>query len=232
MRKTKNDAELLKIQGERLKAVLKDLHLSQADVVRALKDKVAIDPQRMSDYVNGKRPLTEVVLSALKMRFFINKEYLTGKSENMYDIPETILNYAYGFVDQITIIENPDSKIKSSTGELQNEKYLYLTMEKAFYDFLLNLGLFENLEEKGTFDTEKVMAELKDQYRNSRTEKELEEYVLLPKNVLYEILTNDKKASQKRTKVIQEVIDFEQLSESIPKCVVQKKLKLKKNSDK
>lgn len=188
-----------------LQKVLKDdLHLSQADVIRLLQYcSIPIDSSRMSDYFNEKRTITEDVLNALHMLYFINPKYIKGKSDDMYDIPETILNYAFSFASEITVTENPNRKVSHEDNTQPSaERYLHITMDEKFYDYLIHLDSIEEASEKTHFDKKDVISDIKELYKNG--EHTQKEYVLLPRNIFVDILKND----PLQRKVFQELIDI------------------------
>lgn len=233
MKKEVNNNKL-KEQATRLSEVLKDLNCSQSDIVSSLKShNVIIDSSRMSDYVNGKRLLTKDVLDGLHMQYFINPKYLKGKSEDMYDIPLTILNYALSFVKEITITENPNRKRKlnnkkndvviANQTNVQTEKYLHITMDKKYYKYLISLSLLEQNSENGTSEYENFLSGIKEMYING--DHETEEYVLLPKNVMFEITTNQ----LKNEKIFNELIDLSEHT-NYSQCKPTKKIKLSKKN--
>lgn len=206
MNKKKSDDTIKKVQSERLLNVLYDLNLSQADIVKILQyNKISTDSSRMSDFVNGKRPIQDDVLNALHMLYFINPNYIKGKSDDMYDIPKTILNYAFSFAKKITVVENPDRKIKLHNNSVPTspERYLHITMDEKYYNYLIHLDTLEEASEKGNFDREKIISGIKELYKNG--EHKPKEYILLPRNAFVEIL----ETYQRRTKRIQEYLDLE-----------------------
>lgn len=221
MKKEVNNNKL-KEQATRLSKVLKDLNCSQSDIVSILKiDNVSIDSSRMSDYVNGKRLLTKDVLNGLHMRYFINPKYLKGQSADMYDIPLTILNYALSFIKEITITENPNRKRKLNNEK--NEKYLHITMDKKYYEYLIRLSWLERNYENGASEYENFLSGIKEKYING--DHETEEYVLLPKNVMFEITTNQ----LKNEKIFNELIDLSEHT-NYSQCKPTKKIKLSRKN--
>lgn len=214
MSRTKDTEKLMKNQSKRLNEILKDLNISQADIVKSLKERgISIDSSRMSDFINGKRALTDSILSGLHMQYFINPQYLSGQSNDMYDIPATILNYAFSFAREISVIENPNRKIEYQNendsidsivqNETRNERYLHITMDKKYYNYLINYDLLEQASEKGIFEKEKIISCIKELYKKG--EHEMEEYVLLPRNTMIEIVRD----YISKRKCFQELIDME-----------------------
>ena len=191
MSRIQDKEKMKKMQSERLTSVLKDLNVTQAHIVRTLKSNasISISPERMSDFVTGKRIITDEVLNGLKMHFFINPKYIKGKSNDMYDIPETIINYAFLFAQEIVITENPNRVIKDESGNSITEKYLHITMDKTFFDYLINLDTLMIANESNNMPSlDKNIEILKELYKNSKHE--YEEYVLLPQKTMFDIVKN------------------------------------------
>lgn len=200
----KNNDTIDKIQSERLNNVLADLNISQADVVKTFQyNNIAIDSSRMSNFVSGKRPITPDVLNAFHILFFINPKYIKGKSDDMYDIPETVLNYAFSFASKITVTENPNRKVSHEDNTQPSaERYLHITMDEKFYDYLIHLDSIKDVSKKAHFDKKDVISDIKELYKNG--EHTQKEYVLLPSNIFVNILKND----PLQRKVFQELIDI------------------------
>lgn len=192
------------IQKDRLNNVLDDLNISQADVVKTFQcNNIAIDSSRMSNFVTGQRRITPDVLIAFHTFFFINPKYIKGKSDDMYDIPKTILNYALSFASKITVTENPRRiKLHKNSTQPSAERYLHITMDEKFYDYLIHLDSIEEASEKTHFDKKDVISGIKELYKNG--EHTQKEYVLLPRNTFLDILKND----PLQRAVFQELIDI------------------------
>lgn len=207
------NSKVYKEQSTRLLNVLSDLNLLQSDFIKVLQcNNISVDAARMSNFVNGNRRITDDVLNALHMFFFINPDYIKGKSDDMYDIPKTILNYAFLFASRISVTENPSRKIKlhQNGPSIGVERYLHITMDEKYYDYLIHLDLLEETAKKGKFDKELVIPYIKELFKNG--EHRQKEYVLLPRNTFLNILRTDTK-----NEVFQELIDSE-MYRDYPDC--------------
>lgn len=213
MGRKKRTDKLKENQATQLKKILKDLHLSQTDIVNVLKfHDIKIDESKMSGYMHGNYPLSNGILNGLHQYFFINPEFLSGDSDYMYDIPETILNYAFQFAQKITVTENPNRKIKLQKNgpAIGVERYLHITMDKKYYEYLIYLDSLEEKFGKSIYDKKEVISGIKDLYKNG--EHEMKEYVLLPRNTFLNILR-----TEPEKEVFQELIDTGKLH-NYPEC--------------
>ena len=72
------------------------------------------------------------------------------------------------------------------------DEYLYLKMDKNFYDFLIEYDKFRKANDEG-IPTGKI-EELKAMYEGTP---DIEEFVVLPRNVFFEIVRDTNKATKK-----------------------------------
>lgn len=203
--KDKQKEQLEKIEGERLKKFMEESHLSQVDIIKKVNKppSSSINSSRMSNYVNGIRSIPNNALDELQETFFLNKEYITGRSEVMFDIPEEILAFIFHFIKEISILTNTHARIKqpqkgnqdtsSIQNEKQDEKYLHITMPKKYYDLLTDPKTWmqntdEDLSDEGLSIYNALLSKIRKLHKNG--DSELEEYVVLPRNVMLDIVAN------------------------------------------
>lgn len=168
--------------------VLNTLGLRNCEVVRELE----LDKGLVSKHVSAKQAPSKETIKKMQEHYGVNPDYLLGKSDTMFDHKELLFILITQFATQIRVLENPNRKNKNG----QTEKYLYLTLDKNLYKLLLN---YKELEHND-FSSDKLLNIYKQQYKDSPIE--LEEFVLLPKNISFEIVTDIKKKHKYFTEVI------------------------------
>lgn len=193
----------MSIRSERFDAVIKALEekgLKHKDIAKAIKEKgYKISEPRISRIMRDDSNLTEGIILGLKECYNINPQYLRGDSDIM------IMNGAENVLDSLNCIfkdwNTVEKKYIQSSGKTVTESYLCFSMNRQLYDFLLKYNLIALLDMdeeclKSALETLKFIYDSQDKC-------EEEQYVLLPKNSLLEIIRDEKR----NQKVFDEIID-------------------------
>jgi len=185
----------LEKQRNRLKKVLKYLKeqgFSQAEIAKHS----CYDETQIAHYKSGKiKNIPNQFLTELHEKYNINPQYIRLESNIMLDILGMKLINFEKFVDSW------DTVIENNSDDSTQKKYLHFKMDKNFYDFLLNVDSLHLYNEDGILDFPEELENLKELFSG---EPQLEEFVLLPKNVMYEIV----EVAKRERKKFDEVIDI------------------------
>ena len=182
-----NDEKNLQEMRNRLKEVLQKMKISGIKQ-KQISAKTGIEYTAISHYMSGKiKYIPNEFLEKLHEYYWINPDYIHLKSDRMFD--DT--GEKYSFFEKI--IEEWE------TVKGDGDEYLYLKMDKNFYDFLIEYDKFRKANDEG-IPTGKI-EELKAMYEGTP---DIEEFVVLPRNVFFEIVRDTNKA----TKNLAENIDF------------------------
>ena len=192
-------------QRNRLKKVYEYLRLSgitQADLSKQLD----VDESTLSHYVSDSSPhkISPSFLTKLHKKYNINPNYVYGSSDMMLDIYGKQLSNLISFTN-----EKWDTVFRTSTDENGNEitnRYLHFTMNKNFYDFLLDVDVAKMACEKGVSSLSDEISRLKELYD---AEPDLQEFVVIPRNEFTEIV-QEHAAERKQ---LEEVLNLMQYSD-------------------
>lgn len=170
-------------QSERLQSIMETLNLKATDIVSTLANVYSIDASSMSKFVNGHRKITDQVLLGLHNFFFINKKYVTGDSNEMFDIPEILFHSLPLILKDISIGKNCEKK---------DESVLIARIDSRIYKCIINQRKIKNFSERESYKNVQVlinncMKELK----NSTPV--YEEYFIIPRSSLEEIAHDNEK---------------------------------------
>lgn len=153
------------------------------------KDYFEDDETRISELKSGKRTtIPDGFLDMLQAQYHINADYIRGNSKMMLDVCGTKLeNFDKVFESWKTVekrkrIEKDGLKINCIT------RFLHVKMDKNFYEFLLNVNEARLETASDTASLENRIEELKKKYT---TKENIEEYVILPKNALFEYISDE-----------------------------------------
>ena len=88
-------------QGERIKYIRKELHLT----LEKFGERIGLKKNSLSQLENGKNSVTEQVIKAISREFNVNEEWLRNGTGEMFNVPE----------DEIAsilseILENPETE--------------------------------------------------------------------------------------------------------------------------
>lgn len=150
-----------------------------------------ISENSLSKYCNSTKQIPKDILSLFHDLYQVNPDYIRGNSDNMFDEAEIKYAKFQDLVYDWNIVEYEDK-----------QRFLYLSFDSDFYNFLLEKGSAEILQEKGFLSFEEEEEKIKKKYNESK--KDIQEYVLLPKNSLMEIVTDVHKAA----KYLTDLLDF------------------------
>ena len=189
MTKPTTKTELQKRFSNVLK-LLKDKGVTQRKILDQLKLDPIYDETYFSHIKSGKRKnIPDVLINALHEKFNVNPAYLRLESTCPFDTIEIIYECFEKIVNGWDILER------------DNDKYLHLTMDKNFYDFLIELHRVKEVTEEGIGSFEQEKNSLKEIYSGESAQ---EEFVLIPRNIFYEIVSND----VEKAKYLNDVLDF------------------------
>lgn len=191
-------------QNERFKKVMKalkdDKGFSQRDVFEIVNLNTIGDETFFSNLKSGKRKsIPKDLIDALQEKFQVNPAYLRGESESIFETAEIKWENFQNIVESCSVLK----------GEMN--KYLDLKMKERDINFFIGLLEAKKLAEEGRIDSfEKEKNILIKKYNDDSSK--LQEFVLIPRNVFYKIVSNP----DEKEKYIEEVIDFnEYINEGI-----------------
>lgn len=192
----KNDS-ILKEQRERLSKVFEYLK-KQGVSQREIAGNTDTDTVTLSHYKNGKiKYIPNTFLENMKAVYNINPRYIRLDSNCMVDIPGMKLSNFETFVDSWDVV---NKTTMDSGGNRIVEKYLHFTMDKNFYEFLIDVDKARQVVNEGLSDLSGEIEELKEIFSG---EPELREFVLVPRNFFIDMLTD----LVKPYKEFEEVVD-------------------------
>lgn len=192
------DNSYLVEQRKRLTKVL-DYLKSQGISQKEISNKCDIDYTYITHYKTGKINLIpDDFLEKMQLFYNINPQYIRLNSNFMFDLLGMKLSNFEIFVDSWNTVEK--SKVNSS-GTPEIEKYLHFTMDKNFYDFLIDVDTAHLATDEGISSLDNEIKNLRELFNG---EPDLQEYVLLPRNNFINILEETAKARQS----LYEVINF------------------------
>ena len=114
-------------------------------------------------------------------KYNINPGYVRLNSDYMIDILGMKLSNFEAFVNSWDVV---DKTTKDSNGKRIVEKYIHFTMDKNFYEFLIDVDKVHQVVKEGISDLSGEIEQLKEIFSG---EPELQEYVLIPRNVFINI---------------------------------------------
>ena len=160
---------------KRLTAVLNALK-KEGHTQAKIADELGINADNISSYKIGKtKEIPDAFLDGLQEKYFINPGYIRGTSELMYDMQGFRLTHF--------------------------EKFICLTMDKNFCDFLIEAEKAHDRANEGIGDEQEDLKNLSVTYSG---ESKPQEYLLIPRNNFSEMVEEFKR--KKRT--LEEVLDF------------------------
>ena len=150
---------------------------------------VSIDRSTINKYKNGKlKQIPELVLNSLHELYHINPNYLLGTSDEMLDRAQIQLHKFESFVSNWNSTEKT---YRDNDRNLVTNKYLYLSLDKNFYKLLLEINSAELHKEINEAGYNAHIEDAKKKYNNQKF-KPLHDYVLIPKNDFFDIITDEK----------------------------------------
>lgn len=166
----------LKEQRERLSKVfeyLKKEGISQREIA----DNIDTEEATLSSYKSGKiKYIPNAFLENLRRVYNINPRYIRFDSDYMVDVQGIKLSNFEAFVDSWDVV---DKTTMDSNGKRIVDKYIHFTMDKNFYEFLIDVDIARQAVNEGLFDLSEEMEKLKEIFSG---EPELQEFVLVPRN--------------------------------------------------
>lgn len=192
-------------QRNRLKNVFDYLRLSgttQADISK----KLDIDESTLSHYISDSSPhkISSDFLTRLHEVYNINPDYVYGNSTMMLDIYGKQLSNLISFTN-----EKWDTVSRTSIDQDGNETtnhYLHFTMDKNFYDFLMDVDVAKLACENGVSSLSDEIFRLKELYE---AEPNMQEFVVIPRNKFTEIVQEHTRSREQ----LEEVINILQFSD-------------------
>ena len=183
---------------KRLTAVLNALK-KEGHTQAKIADELGINADNISSYKIGKtKEIPDAFMDGLKEKYLINPGYIRGTSELMYDMQGFRLTHFEKFADSWETVEQP---VRSDAGEIVFEKFICLTMDKNFCDFLIEAEKAHDRANEGIGDEQEDLKNLSVTYSG---ESKPQEYLLIPRNNFSEMVEEFKR--KKRT--LEEVLDF------------------------
>lgn len=191
--------------------------ISPASIVREL-DLMGIDNSVISNLRYNSGFVKIEFLQALHEKYKVNPEYLLGESSIMFD------NIAPQFKGFTAFVKAWDTVIKlkrTADGEQKRVPYLHLSMNREFYDFLLEVDQ-NDLYTKEGFLTESEYINRINTIFNNKNES-IQDFVVIPCEDFLTIIDENKKSR----KALEEVLnpsEHEVYSKpSSPKIIKKKK---------
>lgn len=171
---------------EKVLKVLKERGITQKEIAVA----IGADEGTLSSLKSGKvKNVHPEISSALEEKYAINPYYISGESEMM-------------FTQHLKELKHFDQFVKKwGTVEGSEQKYLHLSLDKNFYDFLIEVNAIRLAEAEGILA---VSDQIRDSAHLHTAEPDFQEFVLLPRNNFLEILGPIKKGK----KEFEEVMDL------------------------
>ena len=136
-----------------------------------------ISENSLSKYCNSTKKIPEDILTLLHELYQVNPDYIRGDSNNMFDDAEIKYSKLQDLIDDWNIVEYENS-----------QRFLYLSFDSDFYNFLLEIGHAEILQKRGMQSYVEEEEKIKRKYNESK--KITQEYVLLPRNSFIKIVTD------------------------------------------
>lgn len=183
-----SEKNILEQQRERLDTVLKYLKVNGV-IQKEICIQSDIDETALSSYKSGKiKYIPSDFLNSLHENYGINPDYIRLKSNEMLD-------------DKGSKYSNFEKVVDTwETVQSKNKSYLYIKMDRNFYDFLIEYDQYRKADEEGISTDDKI-GELKAIYDGIPN---IEEFVVLPRNVFFNILSDTKS----KRKQLEEIITF------------------------
>lgn len=179
----KNNTNLKK-QRERLSKVfdyLKERGISQKEIA----DNTDVDATELSHFKSGKtKHIPNEFLDKLQQAYNINPKYIHLDSDRMIDIIGIKLCNFESFVDSWDTVDR--QAFNSKKGKYI-EKYLHFTMDKNFYDFLIDTDNARLVTDDGFSSLSDEIKSLKEIFTGKP---DLQEFVLIPRNNFISIVTD------------------------------------------
>lgn len=167
--------ETLNSRFTKVLELLKDKGITQREIIDKIKTDIKIDEVYFSNLKSGKlKKISPELIDALHLHYNINPDYLRLESDCPFDNIEIQLEAFLKWVDDWNIVIN---------GE---DKFLHLTLDRNFYDFLLEFNRAEEITNEGFSSYEQEKKALKELYS---AEANPAEFVLVPRNNFAEIVS-------------------------------------------
>lgn len=170
--------------------LLKERGHSQRSIIDKINLDFINDETYFSNLKSGKRKnIPDELIKALHHHYQINPDYLKLISDRPFDDIEYKLESFLHFIDDWNVLER------------DSDKYLHLTLDRNFYDMLLELHHIKEVTEEGISSYENEKNSIKELYSDSPSP---EEFVLIPRNVFWDIVKSD----SEKAKYVNEILDF------------------------
>lgn len=187
-------------QNKRLAIILEELKnkgFSQRQIIDTLDLDFITDETYLSNLKSGKRKtIRPELIEGLNSKFNVNPDYLRLESDIPFDTMEIKFENFIKFVDDWNVLERA------------NDKYLHITIDMNFYNFLIETNRAKEITDEGYSTFEKEKQDLKELH--SGTPKPTE-FVLIPRNFFVEIVESE----LQKTKYLSEVLDFSEFTSYI-----------------
>ena len=174
----------LKEQRERLSKVFEYLK-KQGISQREIADNTDTEEATLSSYKSGKiKYIPNAFLENLRRIYNITPRFIRRDSDYMIDIQGMKLSNFKSFVKSWDVI---DRTTMDSNGKRNVQKYLHFTMDKNFYDFLIEVDKAHQAVNEGLSDLTGEIEQLKEIFSG---EPDLQEFVLVPRNNFINAVTD------------------------------------------
>lgn len=181
--------EYLKMQRSQLAKVFEYLKMREKkNTQKEIAARTGVDEIYLSHLKSGViKYIPNEFLINLNTAFNINPAYIRLESEFILDVTGTKLEHFEKFADSWDVVEK------------DSDRYLHFTMDRNFYDFLLEVEKARLATDEGISSLDTEIKNLKELYSGSPNP---EEFVLIPKNNFIEIVQESVYDHKKLSEVI------------------------------
>lgn len=167
----------------------KDSNNTQRNIIDTINLDFIQDESYFSELKSGKRKkIPEKLIKALHEKYNINPDYLKLESDCPFDDAD------YKLECFLKIVEDWNVLISDTA-----DKYLHLTLDRNFYDFLIAFDKAKEVTDEGFSSLEIEKKALTELYLTTPSP---EEFVLIPRNNFLEILDDAISTDKKLTEVL------------------------------
>lgn len=167
----------------------KDANNTQRNIIDTINLDFIQDESYFSELKSGKRKkIPEKLIKALHEKYNVNPDYLKLKCKCPFDDAD------YKLECFLKIVEDWNVLISDTT-----DKYLHLTLDRNFYDFLIAFDKAKEVTDEGFSSLEIEKKTLTELYLTTPSP---EEFVLIPRNNFLEILDDAISTDKKLTEVL------------------------------
>ena len=157
--------------------ISKTEHKTQNEIAEEL-DIENVDGMYITNLKSGKRKtITKELINKLHQKFHVNPDFLLLKSDCPFDSIGKKLEHFEAFADDWKIVNG------------NHDNCLLLKIDSNFYEFLLDYYKIKLANSDGIVDLEEAKANAQETHYNDNPS--IEDYLLIPRSCLIEILKSD-----------------------------------------